>query len=36
MGDERMGPVQTATGLLLASVIIGLNVYLLYQTIFGG
>ena len=36
MGAERMGPVQTATGLLLAGVIIGLNVFLLYQTIFGG
>ena len=27
MGDERMGPVQTVTGMLLAGVIIGLNVY---------
>jgi manganese transport protein len=36
MGDERMGPVQTATGVALAGIIIGLNVYLLYQTIFGG
>jgi manganese transport protein len=36
MGAERMGPVQTVTGLLLAGVIIGLNVFLLYQTIFGG
>ena len=36
MGDERMGPVQTVTGLLLAGIIIGLNVFLLYQTIFGG
>ena len=36
MGDERMGTSQTVTGLLLAGVIIGLNVFLLYQTIFGG
>ena len=36
MGDERMGPVQTVTGLLLAGIIIGLNVFLLYQIWFGG
>jgi len=36
MGAERMGPTQTVTGLLLAGIIIALNVFLLYQTIFGG
>jgi manganese transport protein len=36
MGDERMGVAQTVTGLALAGIIIGLNVYLLYDTFFGG
>ncbi len=36
MGEERMGSVQTVTGLVLAGIIIGLNVYLLYDTFFGG
>ncbi len=36
MGTERMGPLQTVVGLLLAGIIIGLNVYLLYETFFGG
>lgn len=36
MGEERMGPGQTVTGVVLAGIIIGLNVYLLYQTAVGG
>ncbi len=36
MGTDRMGPVQTLVGVLLAGIIIGLNVFLLYQTIWGG
>jgi manganese transport protein len=36
MGADRMGPWQQGTGVLLAGIIIGLNVYLLYQTFFGG
>ena len=36
MGDGRMGPVQTLVGIGLAGIIIGLNVFLLYQTFFGG
>jgi len=36
MGAERMGTTQTVVGLLLSGIIIGLNVFLLYQTFFGG
>ena len=36
MGDARMGPVQMLVGVALAGIIIGLNVFLLYQTFFGG
>ncbi|HQG54171.1 MAG TPA: Nramp family divalent metal transporter [Thermoleophilia bacterium] len=36
MGEERTGPVQTVTGLVLAGIIIGLNVFMLYATFFGG
>jgi manganese transport protein len=36
MGDARMGPVQMLVGVGLAGIIIGLNVFLLYQTFFGG
>lgn len=36
MGDHRTGPVQMSIGGLLAGIIIGLNVYLLYQTFWGG
>ena len=36
MGDDRMNGVQTAVGLLLAGIIIGLNAFLLYQTFWGG
>jgi len=36
MGDDRMNAAQTAVGLLLAGIIIGLNAFLLYQTFWGG
>jgi manganese transport protein len=36
MGDERMGTLAVVTGWLVAAVIIGLNVFLLYQTFWGG
>jgi manganese transport protein len=36
MGGQRMGRVQLGVGVLLASIIIGLNVFLLYQTFAGG
>jgi manganese transport protein len=36
MGHMRTGTVATATGWLVASVIIGLNLFLLYQTFAGG
>lgn len=36
MGAERMNAVQLGVGVLLAAVIIGLNVFLLYQIFFGG
>jgi manganese transport protein len=36
MGGYRMNAVQLGVGVLLAAVIIGLNVFLLYQLFFGG
>jgi len=36
MGDNRMNLAQAGVGVLLAGIIIGLNVYLLYQTFWGG
>jgi manganese transport protein len=36
MGDDRMGTLALVTGWLVAAVIIGLNVFLLYQTFWGG
>ena len=36
MGDDHMGIVQTGVGVLLAGIIIGLNVFLLYQVFWGG
>ena len=35
MGEHRTGPVATAVGVVVAAIVIGLNVYLLYQTILG-
>jgi manganese transport protein len=36
MGAQRMGAAQLGIGVLLAGIIIGLNVFLLYQTFSGG
>jgi manganese transport protein len=35
MGDDRTGTLATTAGVIVASVVIGLNVFLLYQTIWG-
>jgi manganese transport protein len=35
MGEHRTGPLATPAGVVVAAIVIGLNVYLLYQTIFG-
>ena len=35
MGEHRTGTVSTAVGIVVAAVVIGLNMYLLYQTIGG-
>ena len=36
MGEERMGTLALVTGWLVAALIVGLNVFLLYQTFWGG
>ena len=36
MSDQRMNFSQLAIGVLLAAIIIGLNIFLLYQVFFGG
>jgi manganese transport protein len=36
MGEDRMGTLAVVTGWLVAALIIGLNVFLLYQTFWGG
>ena len=36
MGDERTGTITTIVGVLVAALIIGLNVFLLYTTFWGG
>ena len=36
MSDQRMNIPQLAVGVLLAAIIIGLNIFLLYQVFFGG
>ncbi len=36
MGEERMGTLAIVTGWLVAALIVGLNVFLLYQTFWGG
>ena len=35
MGDHRTGPLATTVGIVVAAIVIGLNVYLLYQTVLG-
>jgi manganese transport protein len=35
MGEHRTGPLATSVGVVVAAIVIGLNVYLLYQTIIG-
>ena len=35
MGDERMGPYVAVVGAVLVTILIGLNGFLVYQTIFG-
>jgi manganese transport protein len=36
MGDDRMGTLAVVTGWIVAALIVGLNVFLLYQTFWGG
>jgi Mn2+/Fe2+ NRAMP family transporter len=36
MGDMKLGRLGTVAGWTVAAVIIGLNVFLLYETFFGG
>ena len=36
MGDERTGTITTTVGVLVAALITGLNVFLLYTTFWGG
>ena len=36
MGDDRTGTITTIVGVLVAALIIGLNVFLLYTTFWGG
>jgi len=36
MGSDRTGTISTAVGALVATLIIGLNVFLLYTTFWGG
>ena len=36
MGEERTGTITTTVGVLVAALIIGLNVFLLYTTLWGG
>jgi manganese transport protein len=36
MSGQRMNLLQLAVGVVLAAIIIGLNVFLLYQVFFGG
>ena len=36
MGDDRTGTITTTVGVLVAALIIGLNVFLLYTTFWGG
>ena len=35
MGDHRTGTITTATGVLVAALIIGLNLFLIYNTFWG-
>jgi manganese transport protein len=35
MGDERMGPYVAVVGAVLVTILIGLNGFLVYQTIYG-